>query len=281
MILYLINRFSHLHIATLSRGYGRQTKGFRIVETSSSPDEVGDEPLLFIRPHVRGFVSEKRVEGWRKIQELAIQVELLLLDDVFQHRYIQPHRMILLTTYHQPFFSDAILPVGWLRESKEGANRADAIVVTKCPNPLSQKKKEFIVQQIGRFSQAPVFFSQPAYGIPYNLWTNQPTQWPLAAVVVAGIAHPMDFFSYIRTQVAQVIEKSYSDHHRFSKADIASCLEKGLPIILTEKDAVKWRQFSEFSDNLVIVCPIDLKIENQNDFDSLLLHWFGESKPRS
>lgn len=281
MIQFILTVFSEASIATLSRGYGRKTSGFRHVTPESTPQEVGDEPLLFPRSGVESFVCEKRVDGWEQIQEGWPSVQLLLLDDVMQHRAILPHRLIMLTTFEEPFFQDHVLPAGRLRENRSGAARADVIVVTKCPLSISEDQRQIFLQKIKPYSQGPVFFAWENYGQPYDLWTRQATTVPNQAVGVAGLAKPQYFKRFLAECLPGSRFISFSDHHEYTEQDLETCFQVEDTVIITEKDAVKWRQFTQFSNKNVIVWPIQLQLENENEFVSLLLQWHAEYQPHS
>ena len=154
MVEYIISLLEKEYtIAVLSRGYGRKTKGFYSVEPHMNPAETGDEPLQIKNKHPRITVAvcEDRVAGVQKILADNPNVNLILLDDAFQHRAIQPHVQLLLSTYHTPFYTDYMLPAGRLREYRVGASRASAIIFTKCPTdytPLAWKDKPIFHSKI-------------------------------------------------------------------------------------------------------------------------------------
>ncbi|WP_332367845.1 tetraacyldisaccharide 4'-kinase [Spirosoma telluris] len=141
MIEFLIKRYAFLvtnrlaETATLSRGYGRLTRGFRNANDTDTAETIGDEPLQLYRKfgtHVRVCVGERRADAIQKIQEIHPETKRILLDDAFQHRAVRPHLNILLMDYNRPFYDDYPFPAGRLRERRKGANRADVVVVTKC-----------------------------------------------------------------------------------------------------------------------------------------------------
>ena len=153
--------------AILSRGYGRKTRGFRLLTAGDSAESVGDEPLqMFRRFKLRGNLSavcEDRVLGIKRLTEVNPQLEAIVLDDAYQHRYVKPRLNILLTEYGRPFDRDFLLPMGRLREAARGARRADVIIVTKCPPTLPEcERQQFITRLKCRDNQA-VFFSTVEY----------------------------------------------------------------------------------------------------------------------
>jgi tetraacyldisaccharide 4'-kinase len=127
-------------LVTLSRGYGRQTKGFLIADEQANAATIGDEPMQFYQKfghQIKVAVGEKRVPAIEQILRLYPKTEIILLDDAFQHRAVRPCFSILLSDYHRPFYTDFVLPAGRLRESRKGAGRADAVIFSKCPQNLS------------------------------------------------------------------------------------------------------------------------------------------------
>ena len=141
---YIIGKFKNKNkITTLSRGYNRNTKGFIQASNISTAYEIGDEPFQFYskHPEINVVVCEDRRKGMNIILKNLPDTNLCIWDDVFQHRFVKPGLMILTTTFQYPFYKDEILPVGNLRENISSAKRADMIVVTKCPDNLSQKDK--------------------------------------------------------------------------------------------------------------------------------------------
>ncbi len=148
---YLIRLLSpYIHVAVLSRGYKRKTKGFLLSRPGFTTDQVGDEPLLYTRkyPQVTVAVSESRVVGVPKLLQARPQLRAIVLDDAYQHRAIEPNLNILLTEYDNPFYKDWLLPSGRLREWRYGYRRADLIIVTKCPADMTVAKRDEMIRAI-------------------------------------------------------------------------------------------------------------------------------------
>ncbi len=146
--------------ALLSRGYGRKTNEFIEVEVTHQAWQVGDEPLQIKNkfPALTVAVDRKRVNGVINLLYNYPNKDVILLDDAFQHRAIKAGFNILLTKFNAPFNSDYIFPVGKLREARKGHQRADVIIITKCPKSItkdqmilflqkSQKQFQFILQK--------------------------------------------------------------------------------------------------------------------------------------
>jgi len=247
MTEYLIRLLKDKYkLATLSRGYGRKTSGFRLVDLNSMSSESGDEPLQFKRKFrdITVAVCENRVEG---INRLISDHELILLDDAFQHRALKPGLSLLLFDYRTLFEPQWFLPTGDLRESMWSAHRADLIIISKCPQNLQADQEQLIRS---RFQNKQVFFSYLSYGnlksvdgqIPdkdlYSI--NKKTK----IIVLSGIANAAPLLNELASYGPDVIHHEYPDHHQFSEKNITKLVNTfhGLSgddklIITTEKDA--------------------------------------------
>lgn len=235
--------------AIVSRGYNRKTRGVQLVSTTSKAIEVGDEPLQFkIKfPEALVVVAEKRALGINFLLEQQANFQHVLLDDAFQHWSIQPSVQILLTTYDAPFFEDAVLPMGRLREFQNGAQRAHIIIVTKCSPTLSQQERQDYIQKIKPAQHQCVFFSYFEYQMLYPLFYPQKkialdTFKTKKIVVVTGIAQTNYLKQFIEQQYDNVEYIEFPDHHYFSSTDLEAIHQKaqGKVIITTEKDATRF-----------------------------------------
>ena len=242
-------------VGTLSRGYGRKTQGFIQVLPSSTAAEVGDEPLQLytqFKEEIPVFVGEDRVGATQKIQQLRPNLQLLILDDAFQHRKLNSDFRIVLTPYSSPFFKDYLLPMGRLRESRVGAKRADVVVVTKCPAELSQDEKNKLAEELAPYlnPETDLFFSSLNYGSPYQV--AGPKQTEITEVIaLAGLADNAPFFTYCKQQYALIDSFSFPDHYAYKPEDSAQILEvlgqekaKNAVLLTTEKDAVKLKSLA-------------------------------------
>lgn len=259
MIEWLVRQHAGQRVAILSRGYGRSTSGFRRVHADVTIDEVGDEPLQFAQKfgkQVEVFVCEKRADGIQQILSQT-QPDVILLDDAYQHRYVQRDLSILLTTYAQPYFHDLVLPAGDLRESSRYADRADVIVVTKCPPGLSQNEQEKLKVKINPAPHQQVCFSTLAYG---ETLIGKPGNKSLKEIegqkvsVVTGIARPEPFIEFLEA-ICEVEHLRYGDHHRFRESEIREIASKPL-VITTEKDFMRLKPYG--LENLYYL-PIEVR----------------------
>ncbi|GGH43035.1 tetraacyldisaccharide 4'-kinase [Dyadobacter endophyticus] len=246
VIEYLTRLLSkQIPTAILSRGYGRQTSGFVEADGNASATTIGDEPFQFYTKFgQRAIVAvcEKRVEGALKIHERHPHVELLLLDDAFQHRAILRDINILLNDYNRPFYQDYPFPAGRLRERRHGAGRADAVIVTKCPAMLTVLEKENIIENIHRYTRAavPVFFATTRYDVPQS-YEGGPIELKNVKIA-AGIANPQPFAAYLTTRFSVTDQKVFPDHHNYTPSDVEDLiknLKNDTFVVTTEKDMVK------------------------------------------
>jgi tetraacyldisaccharide 4'-kinase len=240
-------------IATLSRGYGRKTSGFRVVDANSSSIVSGDEPLQFKRKFgdITVAVCENRVKG---IQKLESNHELIIMDDAFQHRAVKPGLSILLFDYSSLFQNQWLLPTGNLREPLWAIKRSDIVVVSKCPENMNREQRDAI---INRFKTKKLFFSFLKYGNlkSYNEVNpdrslksiNQFTK----VILLTGIANADPLIKELNSYGPELIHHQYPDHHQFSEKNITKLVNafKGLSgddklIITTEKDAQRLRSTS-------------------------------------
>lgn len=243
-IEYLIRLLSPTHkIATLSRGYKRKSEGFILADFTSNAEILGDEPFQFYQkfPNILVAVDANRKNGIEQLMKIS-KPDIILLDDAFQHRKVKAGFYILLTAYNDLYADDFMLPTGNLRESRSGAERANIVVVTKCPANLSEKEKNSIERKLQLESKQKLFFTSIAYDEFIFSEEKQLTVSEIKnseKVLLAGIAKPEPFFEYLKNENDTVL--TYPDHHHFSDKDILEIKEKakGKIIITTEKDFVR------------------------------------------
>lgn len=248
---YLIGLLKpYIDVATLSRGYKRKTKGFLEVLPTHTAHIAGDEPVQFKRknPDVGVYVDESRVFGIPRIITQKPDTQVVILDDAFQHLSVKPGLNILLTEYDRPFTRDWLLPSGRLREWRAAYRRADIIVVSKCPQELSNEDREALIGEIQPFDHQKIFFSYYSYGRPYDLFsgTRMDLNENQRALLVSGIARTDYLLDYLEEKVGFVKTLEFEDHHDYSPLDIGQIdrhfksLEDPSAIVLTtEKDAIR------------------------------------------
>lgn len=258
-IIYNLKR--DYNISVLSRGYNRKSKGFIEIKNSDNPSLVGDEPFLIKSNHseVPVFACEDRVEGAKKIIS-ENNTNLILLDDAFQHRKISRNLDIVLTDYNNLFYKDYLLPYGNLRESRNNINRADVIIVTKCPLDFNKADAIKIKNQINPKKTQSLFFSQIKYSeilfgfkeVSFKSIRNS------KLTLVTGIANSQPLKEYLKKNNVNFDHFDYPDHYNYSRKDVNKILAttKNNIILTTKKDYYKLSQFK--IDNLLY---IDIKVE--------------------
>ncbi len=251
---FLVNLLKdNYHIGIVSRGYGRQSAGFRLAEPQCTALDIGDEPYQLFQRHasdnVKVAVDENRVRGCRKLLELYPQTHVILLDDAFQHRWITRGLDILLTDFYHPYYKDSVLPGGRLREFRGGARRADIIIVTKSGKVLSPITRRNIEKAIHPLPHQQLFFSYIEYLDPKPLPSQKcKPRWgkTYAILMVTGIANPYPLEAILAKECNELHQLKYPDHHRFSPKDarkikhtFQEIISHNKIIITTEKDAMR------------------------------------------
>lgn len=284
-IEYLIRLLKNdFKIETLSRGYGRKTHGFQRANEYSTAKDIGDEPLQFYQkfPEVNVNVDAKRVDGVIEIMSQEFLPEVILLDDAYQHRAIKPGFSVLLTDYNSPFYNDFMLPTGNLREFTKGKNRADIIIVTKCPDKINSEQKNKITSKINT-QDIPIFFSKIKYGEIISIWRDEKVFLNNLdeVLLVTGIAKPAPLISYLKNNDLIIKHLKYQDHHPFSKKNIEDIISKfeqingeNKLILTTEKDAMRLRSHEELKNFPIFYLSIEIEIiDQQKEFNKLILDY--------
>jgi tetraacyldisaccharide 4'-kinase len=281
-IEYLIRLLSDKYkVATLSRGYKRKSKGFILAEASSNAAILGDEPFQFFQKfkNIQVAVDANRQNGIEQLLSLPEKPEIILLDDAFQHRKVKAGFYILLTSFGDLYSDDFMLPTGNLRESRSGAKRANLIIVTKCPFNLSLDKQNDIRNRLQISANQELYFTFIAYDnfiYGENRKVNVNEIQAAAKVLVAGIAKPEPFFTYL--QNTNDVCLSFPDHHNFTDKDILEIknLAQNNIIITTEKDYVRLK--GSLPGEQLFYLPIQSSFISENDnFDKNILNYVGTS----
>ena len=269
-IIFLINRLKQNKIAVLSRGYGRKIKNLIDGDISRhSIKDIGDEPyeLLekFDSENFQVIVNANRKQALNYLEKQETPPGIVLLDDGFQHRYVQRDLNILLTDIQSPFYSDKVFPAGNLRENIEGAERADLIIVTKCPKELSSGKQTIIKKKIETFSKAAVYFSCIRYqgfknkeNLDARLITNG------KYLLITSIAFTKSIEDHLYSNEIYFEHLTYKDHHNFSKNEIKEIAKKStkfVGIITTEKDWMRLRESDLHKKTQTDIYRLQIEIE--------------------
>lgn len=281
MTEYIIGLLSSKHkLATLSRGYGRRSKGFRVANKEDNAVTIGDEPFqMFLKfgKNVVVTVGEDRAFAIPNILQEFNDIDCILLDDAFQHRAVNPSLSILVTDYNHPFTRDYVLPAGNLREARKGASRADAVVVTKCP-PQSGSQKilaDQLTADIRKYAgNKPVFFTTIRYGEPIAFGNLAlPTG---KIVLVTGISNARPLYDHLKTRYEIIKHLEYADHHQYSDPEVNEIhfeVEQmsDVTLMTTEKDMVRLCVNPKVADRPWFYIPIGVEfLKNGSEFDTLV-----------
>lgn len=241
---YLISIYQTSYsVAVLSRGYGRKSTGFKLANSNSSAIKIGDEPFQYFKKYsnIKVAVGEDRINAVNKILEQYSKINLILFDDIMQHRWMIPSQLILTTTYSNPFFNDFIIPIGSLREFAFGKKRAQTIVVTKCPSDLSEQNR-LDFKKRGKFlSNQDVFFTKINYSkmivnsyekLNFDVLKN------IKILLVTGIADSSPLVQFLNFKNIYFDHLKYRDHFNYNIASIKKIKKKAKNsfILTTEKD---------------------------------------------
>ena len=289
-IEYLIDLLkNNFKIAVLSRGYKRKSKGFFIADENVSAEIIGDEPFqIHLKfPEAIVCVDADRTNGITKLEKLENPPKVILLDDAFQHRKVVGGFNILLTTYANLYVNDTMLPTGDLREKAFGANRAQAIIVTKCPSDISETAQAEITKKLHPKANQHVFFTT----ITYDNQLKGDSKLDLSdladfqILLVTGIANPTPLTDYFKNKKLNFQHLKYPDHHHFSlnelreiNAAYESLSATNKIILTTEKDYV--RIFGKLK-NLHYISIKTTFITHQNEFDNLIKNYVEQSSGNS
>ena len=267
-------------LAVLSRGYKRKTRGFRMAEESDDAQTIGDEPFQYFckfKDEITVSVGEERALAIPEILYRDESIDIIILDDAFQHRSVKPDLNILLNDYHRPFYRDYVMPTGLLRESRKHAARANMVVVTKCPDDLEETEMEEIDKEIRKYAKqdAPIYFTGVKYMEPRRLFGDQKFSGDM--FVFSGIANADPMLRYLKEHYNLLGFKKYPDHYSFTVKDLKNIATQfdELPgeskcIVTTEKDMVRLISMKEeagfLKDYPVFYLPIELYFLRNGDF---------------
>jgi tetraacyldisaccharide 4'-kinase len=295
-IEYLIRLLSgKFFLAVLSRGYRRESKGFILGSRRSNFRYIGDEPLQYIRKFesIKVAVDEKRKRGIHKLLEKFPNLDVFLLDDAFQHRWVEPGLSILLTNYHSMYTEDHVVPTGRLREFRYGARRADIIVVTKTPKIFSPITRRRILEDLRPLANQSIFFSYLKYDDPLPVFDNGNPEFPVKVTYILLFTGIADDFS-IREQLERICSNltimRFPDHHPYGIEDLEKIRKKfdDLPtqkkaIVTTEKDVMRLKttELSNFFKNLpLFYLPVEIEFHGTDKqlFEKEILNYVEKNQ---
>ena len=277
-------------VAILSRGYARMTSCFLYVKVSNIAQEVGDEPLQLKKKHPDCIIAvdKNRRKGISKLLKDHPDIDVILLDDAFQHRWVLAGLNILLTSYQKPIYKDYLLPSGTLREHKKSIKRADIIVVTKCPKNLNPNELRLIHQKLNLYPYQQLFFSYIQYNNWRNLFGNSNIDnlKEYEIILVTGIANGKILKNELLEKGFKLSHIEFSDHHHYSNEDVKkilsvfkSNLSTKKVILTTEKDSCKLAELkNRFDDAPVFVVPIETNFTKQKEFNERIKNYITEHR---
>lgn len=242
-IAELLNYDNQIQI--LSRGYGRNTKGYFLLDDNSTAENVGDEPLFYHKQFKNEDVAvcESRKEGIENLLKLK-ENQVIILDDAFQHRAVKAGLNILITDFNHPYFSDWMMPAGNLREWISGRKRADIVIVSKCHSNLNTETKTLYTQKL-KFNPNSIYFSTIQYGVLLSFDSKSALSHAKKLLLVTGIANPFPLLDHLKENY-EVELMQFPDHHAFSMDDIHKIHKKfdtfaseNKAIVTTEKDFMR------------------------------------------
>lgn len=283
---YLISLLQYQYrVATMSRGYKRFTKGFLLADEKTNALRIGDEPMQYFMkyPEAVVCVAEERLTGIPALLQRRPDIDVILLDDAYQHRSVKAGLNILITDYSRPFYADHILPFGNLREGRGAYKRAELIVVSKSPLNITAAQAADITARIKPLPHQQVFFTGIQYDRPFELFSKQPVDLSgKHAVLVAGIARPEPLIAYLEGQTAGLHTLTYRDHHYFVTTDIEEIKTaynnwdvENKVVVTTEKDAARLLLHREALMEwgiTIVVMPIKVVVllGRQQEFDAIV-----------
>lgn len=271
-------------IGVLSRGYRRSTKGFVAATPYTTPADIGDESYQLyhkFRRRITVAVCENRVKGIAKMLEIDPGINLIIMDDGMQHRYVKPKVTVMLTDINRPYYDDHMLPYGLLRESAAGKRRADMVMVTKCQRSMKPIEYNLVTKNLDLIPDQDLFFTTFGYDTPRPVFADKAGKRTVnladlttshGILAVCGIGNPRPFVKYLKGFHARVKVNVYSDHHAYSRHDMENLKERfeSLPpghryIFTTEKDAVKLLNSPYFPHSLkpyIYYIPVHVELLN-------------------
>ena len=301
-IEYLVNLLHNdMKVAVLSRGYKRKSKGYVLASKDSPFEEIGDEPFQIKHkfPDVYVAVDKDRCRGIDNLTANAEtkDVDVILLDDAYQHRYVKPGINILLVDYHRLIIHDKLLPAGRLREPVSGKERADIVIVTKCPDDLKPMEYRVLVKAMDLFPYQELFFTTLRYGNLKPIFCGEQRNINTIRrneniLLLTGIASPKQMIVDLKAYTENIKTLAYSDHHNFTDSDIQQINDTfaKMPspklIVTTEKDEARLLGISGLSDEVrhnIYTLPIRMKflLDKEETFNDKIIDYVRKNSRNS
>ncbi len=288
-----------MKVAVLSRGYKRKSRGYVLATGETPMKDIGDEPFQMKRkfPDIYVAVDKNRRKGISRLtdDEATRDVDVILLDDAYQHRYVKPGINILLVDYHRLIIYDKLLPAGRLREPMKGKNRADIVIVTKCPKDLKPMEFRVLTKALNLYPYQGLFFTCIDYDDlkpVFNKTQSLPNLSSVNALLLTGIASPRQMELDLKNRCRSITPLSYGDHHQFNERDAARISEafSRLPepriIITTEKDASRLEATPALTSEVrqaLYVLPIRIRfmLDQEENFNHKIISYVRKNSRNS
>ena len=287
-------------IAVLSRGYKRKSHGYVLAEESTTMPEIGDEPFQMHQKFSDIYVAvdAKRARGIENLQndEATKDVDVVLLDDAFQHRYVKPGTNILLVDYHRLIIYDKMLPAGRLREPLSGKNRADIVIITKCPKDLKPMEFRVLTKAMDLYPFQKLYFTSIDYDTPKGVFEEKQIELDKLqdyhVLLLTGIASPKQMEHDLKPMTKDITNLSFGDHHSFKGKDIDRINDafESMPepriIITTEKDAVRLREteglYEKVKSNMYeLPIKVSFMLDQQDNFNEKIISYVRKNSRNS
>jgi tetraacyldisaccharide 4'-kinase len=301
---YLIRLLKYeFNVAYLSRGYKRKTRQYILADHYSTTEEIGDEARQIKKkfPDIHVAVDRKRVNGIAQLMQDVKDLDVILLDDAYQHRFVRAGLSILLIDYNRPLSKDHLLPAGFLREPATEKKRANIILITKCPERLKPIDRRIIVKDLTLFPFQHLYFTclkdespRPVFKTIQKFLTHEEIKTLKPQILmIAGIANPRSFKKFIRNYSTHITELIYPDHHTFTNKDLEviisrfNAIESDSKIIFTtEKDAIRLEKFSDIDPRIkerMYFIPVTISFLNEDtgNFNQHILNYVRSNKRNS
>ena len=299
---YLINLLHEkFRVAVLSRGYKRKSSGYLLADKDTTMPEIGDEPFQMKSKYKDIYVAvdKNRCHGIDRLttDEATKDVDAILLDDAYQHRYVKPGINILLIDYHRLIIYDKLLPAGRMREPKEGTSRADIVIITKCPKDLKPMEFRVLKRALNLYPYQELYFTTLRYNALKALFSDEHLSLNalpknVNIMLLTGIASPEQMMVDLQTVSKRITPLTFGDHHLFTAEDVEqinstfAAMHKPKVIITTEKDATRLENLdglSEETKSNIYALPIRIQfmLGGEEEFNNKIISYVRKNSRNS
>lgn len=299
---YLINLLHEkFRVAVLSRGYKRKSSGYLLADKDTTMPEIGDEPFQMKSKYKDIYVAvdKNRCHGIDRLttDEATKDVDAILLDDAYQHRYVKPGINILLIDYHRLIINDKLLPAGRMREPKEGTSRADIVIITKCPKDLKPMEFRVLKRALNLYPYQELYFTTLRYNALKALFSDEHLSLNalpknVNIMLLTGIASPEQMMVDLQTVSKRITPLTFGDHHLFTAEDVEqinstfAAMHKPKVIITTEKDATRLENLdglSEETKSNIYALPIRIQfmLGGEEEFNNKIISYVRKNSRNS